>query len=175
MLFANCITASARDFLSGDTHVTQIGSLQWTELCFAAEAVCISSFEGKWRQNSSVWGRMEGLGRLGCAHVCHVAFFYPSSRNFIGPLRLNLSKSIKFSRSGAKTKRGGGVFVKFTVHFKNFMVGEKKFVIHIYKIHTSLVRISTITSLQLFEAFFHCFSHCTKPEQEEKNWKLCLR
>ena len=72
MLSANCITASACDFPSGGTCVTQIGSQQSTKLYFAAEAVCVSSIEGKWRQifrSSRANGGPGQTRSLGCAHV----------------------------------------------------------------------------------------------------------
>ena len=80
-----------------------------------------------------------------------LSLFVTSSCNFIGPLRLNLSKSIVFkftslyglvysfpsslriptmtrdTETDPERELNWGVFfVKFTVHLKNFMVGEGK-------------------------------------------------
>ena len=73
---------------------------------------------------------------------CDVAFFFPSLRNFIGPLRLNLSKSIKFSPSGPKTKaaaagRGGGLREIYGPLQKNSWLAQKNCYSQYFKITLS--------------------------------------
>ena len=51
------------------------------------------------------------------------------------------------------------------------MVCKKTNCITIYKNHTYLVCIATQRHHCIL---FHWFLHCTKPEQEGKNWKLCI-
>ena len=112
-----------------------------------------------------------------CGRKSHVSFFYPSSRNFIGPLRLYSSKSIKFSRSGPKTKQGtmgGGSSLNLLSTVKLFWLAKNKNVIHIYKIHTSLVFIATMTSLQLLLLFFALLqSFQEEIEQQSRKHRVC--
>ena len=59
-----------------------------------------------------------------------MALFYPSSRDFIGPLLLDLSKSVKFCqiRCG-KGEKALLLHLRCTSEFKNLTVGEKDIVI----------------------------------------------